>query len=177
MTLDELGPRIVIMGLSNAGKSTLAVAIAGALGIPAVHLDQLHHQPGTDWVPRPFAEFAALHEAAIGQPAWVIEGNYTQLVPGRLARATGLILIDIPTRLALWRYMRRTLFERDRRGGLEGASERVKWEMIHHIAVVQRRHRQRYRAIHAAFPGPKLLCSTVRDLAAFYRANALTRRA
>lgn len=177
MTPGELGPRIAIIGPSNAGKSTLAVVIADALAVPVVHLDRLHHLPGTDWVPRPFEDFAALHQAAIAQPAWVIEGNYTRLLPGRLARATGLILIDIPMPLALWRYVRRSLFERDRRGGLEGAPERVKWEMIHHIAVVQRAQRERYRAIHAAFPGPKLRCDTPRELDAFYRANALDRPA
>ena len=53
MTLDDLGPRIIILGPSNSGKSTLAEAIARARGLEAIHLDQLHHQPGTDWVQRP----------------------------------------------------------------------------------------------------------------------------
>ena len=46
--LDDLGPRICIMGPSNSGKSTLADAIARACDLPVVHLDQLHHLPGTD---------------------------------------------------------------------------------------------------------------------------------
>jgi hypothetical protein len=60
-----LGERIVILGPSNAGKSTLAVALSEKLGIPAVHLDQLHHLPDTNWQPRPEAEFAALHDAIL----------------------------------------------------------------------------------------------------------------
>ena len=63
--LAELGARICIMGPSNSGKSTMAVAIARARGMGAVHLDQLYHRPGTDWVARPAGEFAALHEAAV----------------------------------------------------------------------------------------------------------------
>ena len=62
MTLDDLGPRIIIMGPSNSGKSTLAQSIARARGLPAVHLDRLHHLPDTDWVPRPAAAFAALDD-------------------------------------------------------------------------------------------------------------------
>ncbi|MET3722789.1 hypothetical protein [Sphingomonas trueperi] len=51
MTLDDLGPRLCILGPSNSGKSTLAFAIAAARGLPPIHLDQLHHLPHTDWLP------------------------------------------------------------------------------------------------------------------------------
>jgi energy-coupling factor transporter ATP-binding protein EcfA2 len=87
MTLDELGSRICIMGPSNSGKSTLAEAIARAQGLETIHLDQLHHLPHTDWVPRTANEFAALHDAAILGARWVIEGNYSRLLPQRLGLA------------------------------------------------------------------------------------------
>ena len=77
MTLNELGTRICIMGPSNSGKSTLAEAIAKVRGLQVVHLDQLHHLPHTDWVPRPPAEFAALHDAAIAGDRWVMDGHST----------------------------------------------------------------------------------------------------
>lgn len=64
MRLDEFGPRICVMGTSNCGKSTLTSAIARARGQDAVYLDQLHHQPHSDWVPRPADEFAALTRSA-----------------------------------------------------------------------------------------------------------------
>ena len=107
MMLDESGPRICIMGPSNSGKSTLAEAIGRAKGFKLVHLDQLHHLPHTDWVPRPPAEFAALHDAAITGNRWVIEGNCSRLLPQRLERATGFILLDVPTTISLYRYVRR----------------------------------------------------------------------
>ncbi|MEM7296380.1 MAG: hypothetical protein AAF330_07145 [Pseudomonadota bacterium] len=78
--LSSLGLRIVIMGPSNAGKSTLAIAISTKLGIPVVHLDQLRHLPDTDWVPRRDDEFLQLHDAAIEEEAWVMDGNYTALI-------------------------------------------------------------------------------------------------
>lgn len=74
-TLDELGPRICILGPSNSGKSTLAEAIAGKRDLPAIHLDQLFHTPHTDWIPRPAQEFVHLHDAAIAQEQWVMEAT------------------------------------------------------------------------------------------------------
>jgi adenylate kinase family enzyme len=175
MTLDELGSRICIMGPSNSGKSTLAEAIARARGLEVVHLDQLHHLPHTDWVPRPADAFAALHDAAILDVCWVIEGNYSRLVPQRLERASGLILLDVPTATSLYRYIRRCWFERDRRGALEGARDSVKWDMIRHIVVSTRANRSRYRDMFDGINLPKLQIGSTKALAEFYRASGLTR--
>ncbi|WP_315858497.1 hypothetical protein [Rhizobium leguminosarum] len=115
LPLHSLGQRIAILGPSNAGKSTLAVALSKKLGIPAVHLDQLHHLPGTHWQSRPEAEFAALHDAAIHKERWIIEGSYSRLMPQRLARATGVIVITSNHWLRFFRYLKRTLATSDMR--------------------------------------------------------------
>ncbi len=173
--LETLGPRICIMGPSNSGKSTLAIAIARARGLRAIHLDQLQHLPDTDWTPRPHSEFAALHAAAIREDRWVIDGNYSRLLPPRLARATGLILLDIPTPLSLFRYLRRSWFERDRAGGLKGGRDSVKWDMVHHIAIVTPRNRASYARIFAETALPKVILASPAALNDFYRAHDLTR--
>lgn len=175
MTLDELGTRICIMGPSNSGKSTLAGAIGRAKGLEVVHLDQLHHLPHTDWVPRGPDEFAALHDAAITGDHWVIEGNYSQPLPQRLARATGFILLDVPTIISLYRYIRRCWFERDRRGALEGGRDSVKWDVIRHIVVTTRANRSRYRSMIAGISLPKVQLNSTKALAGFYHSNDLTR--
>ncbi len=171
MNLADLGDRICIMGPSNSGKSTLADAIKRAHGLPAVHLDQLHHLPDTDWVPRPYADFAALHDQAIMAERWVMDGNYTMLLPQRLNRATGLILLDIGTMRALARYLRRSWFDKERRGGLAGGIDRVKWEMIHHIVVITLPNRKRYRAIFNGCSLPKLCLSTPKRTYGFLSPN------
>ena len=175
MTLDELGTRICIMGPSNSGKSTLAEAIGRAQSLEVVHLDQLHHLPHTDWVPRPPDEFTALHDRAITGDRWVIEGNYSRLLPQRLERATGFILLDVPTTITLYRYVRRCWFERDRRGALEGGRDSVKWDMIRHIIVATRANRIRYRDMIGGISLPKMQITTTKALAAFYRGNGLRR--
>jgi adenylate kinase family enzyme len=175
MSLEKLGPRICIMGPSNSGKSTLAHAIGRARDLPVVHLDQLFHQPGTDWRPRPEAEFIVLHDAAIQAERWVMEGNYSRCLTQRLARATGFILLDIPTATGLFRYLRRSWFEQDRRGALEGGSDSVKWEMIHHIAVTTRANRRKYREMFERIDLPKIKLMTLREQARFSRAAGLDR--
>ena len=175
MALDDLGARICIMGPSNSGKSTLAQAIARARDLEAVHLDRLHHLPHTDWVPRPESEFTMLHDAAVRVERWVIDGNYSRLLPQRLARATGVILLDSSTATSLYRYVRRCWFERDRRGGLEGARDSVKLRMIHHIAVATRANRTRYREMFDQIDLPKVRIASPGALAAFYQLNGLKR--
>lgn len=165
-----------ILGPSNSGKSTLAAAIGRARGLSVVHLDQLHHQPGTDWHPRPAAAFRALHDAAIAGDRWVIDGSYSRLLPQRLARATGVILLDVPTVVSLTRYLRRCRSGGGARiGGLEGGSERVTWKMLHHISIVTRATRRRNAALFYAVTLPKLRLAGVRNVAAFYAAEGLTR--
>lgn len=173
--LVALGPRICILGPSGSGKSTLGVAIGRKQNLPVVHLDQLHHLPGTEWQPGPAEDFLALHDAAIAGERWVMEGNYTRLLPQRLARATGLILLDVNAPTSLFRYVRRCWFERDRAGTLEGARDRVRWAMLHHIAGPSRRNRRRYGAIFADAALPKVALGSPRAVTAFYAREGLQR--
>lgn len=175
MTLDDLGPRICIMGPSNSGKSTLATAIGRARGLTPIHLDQLYHIPNTDWQPRTDEEFIGLHDEALSGTNWVIDGNYTKCLPQRLARATGLILLDISTATGLLRYFRRSWFERDRPGGLEGGMDSVKWTMILHITVTTRRDRRRDKEMFVHISLPKIKLSTAREITRFYRLEGLGR--
>lgn len=173
MTLDDLGIRICVMGPSNSGKSSLANAIARARGLTPVHLDQLRHLPKTDWQERPDEEFQRLHDAAIQQERWVMDGNYSQLLPQRLLRATGVIQLDVSTITSLFRYVRRSWFEHERVGALEGGQDSVKWDMIHHIAVTTRENRERNRATFDGIDLPKIRLASPADLARFYRTEGL----
>jgi len=170
MQLSALGTRICVLGPSNSGKSTLAVAIARKRGLNVVHLDQLHHLPQTDWRPRPAHEFHALHDKAINDEQWVIEGNYSACMPQRFQRATGVILLDVSTPISLFRYLRRALFENDRVGALEGNRDRVKWSMVHHITVVTPRNRRRYAELYRQIDLPKIYLSSMQELRDCYQA-------
>jgi adenylate kinase family enzyme len=175
MQLADLGERICILGPSNSGKSTLAEAIARKLRLQVVHLDLLYHLPNTDWVLRPTDEFVALHDAAITGERWVIDGNYSKCMPQRFLRATGLILLDISTPASLFRYCRRTIFEHERPGGLEGGRDSIKWDMIYHIAVVTPKNRKRYAGMFHDIDLPKVRLTSIRAIKQCYRRWGLER--
>ena len=150
MNLDTLGPRICILGPSNSGKSTLADAIAAKQGLEPIHLDRLYHLPHTDWQPRPAGEFLTLHDAAIAGERWVMDGNYSSCLPQRLARATGLILLDLSTPLSLWRYAPDLV--------RKGSARRARWRPRQREVVDDPSH----RGGHAA--QPQALCAAIRAL-------------
>ncbi len=174
--LPSLGSRIMVCGPSNAGKSTLARALGTRLDATAIHLDTLYHQPGTNWVPRPREEFAALHDAAVSSERWVIEGNYFGFIAPRLERATGIVLLGSHPLRGLLRYVRRTLFERHGRAGmLEGGIDRLNWKMARFILVEQPPKRARDRAILEASGKPLVVLEEMEDLQQLYAAWALSR--
>ncbi|MEO8756456.1 MAG: hypothetical protein ABI398_01710 [Devosia sp.] len=82
----------------------------------------------------------------------MIDGNYSAmdgkaspLMPQRLARATGIILLGGSRWASLARYFRRTLIERERAGALAGNRDSVKWAMIRWIMVNSPANLRRYR--------------------------------
>ena len=173
--LETLGHRIMICGPSNAGKSTLAAAIGKKLGIPPVHLDRLHHLPNTYWVPRPREDFVRLHDEAILGERWAMDGNYSGLMPKRIERATGIILLGDNRFANLRRYFIRTLFQRKRAGNLDGNKDRLTWMMIHWIMFVSQKSVQRYRTELPATGLPYVELRTMRQLNRLYAQWGLTR--
>ena len=171
LPLSALGERIMVMGPSNAGKSTLAVALGAKLGRPVVHLDQLNHLPNSAWVPRPKEEFIALHDEAIQADQWVIEGNYTRLIPKRFERATGAILMTSNRWLRLARYFKRTLVNAaDRPGHLEGAKDGITWTMIDWIMFKTPTNAVRYRQMLQATQLPLVDCRSIGEQKALFQA-------
>lgn len=169
LPLQALGNRIMVLGPSNAGKSTLALALSEKLDLPTVHLDQLQHLPNTDWRVRPEAEFKALHDHAIMANKWVMDGNYSRLMPRRFERATGAILITSNHWLRLARYLKRSLINpAARAGSLDGGQEYVKWEMINWILFKTPGNSVRYSNMIRNVPFPTIECRTINELNALY---------
>ncbi|MBD2784142.1 AAA family ATPase [Xenorhabdus sp. DI] len=175
MKLLDLGNRICILGPSNSGKSTLATAISRKCHLKVIHLDQLFHLPNTNWQERPADEFISLHDMAIKEENWVIDGNYTRCLTQRLSRATGVILLDISTPSSLLRYANRTLFQRNRCGALEGNKDSIKWKMIHHITVVTPTSRKRYAALFERLTIPKIKLTSIKQIKVQFNKWDLTR--
>ncbi|GHA12747.1 hypothetical protein GCM10007989_04090 [Devosia pacifica] len=175
LPLAEFGERIVILGPSNAGKSTLAEAISGATGLPAIHLDRFRFLENSDWQERPDEEFKRLHDEAVASARWVMEGNYSKLYPTRFARATGAIVLWDNRWRRMGRYLLRTFGFKPRAGMLEGGRDSLKWSMVKWVFIVSARRPQRYPETARSIGVPMVYCRSARELNALYDAWALTR--
>jgi adenylate kinase family enzyme len=104
--------RVVVIGSGGAGKSTFAMRLGEATGLPVHHLDALYWHPG--WVPTPDAEWdAKIAELAAG-PAWIMDGNYGRTMDQRLAACDTAVFLDLPRTTCLARVLRRWLRYRGR---------------------------------------------------------------
>ncbi len=176
LPLEALGERIMVCGPSNAGKSTLAVALANKLGAQPHHLDLLRHLPNTNWVERPDDEFRALHDEAVLGERWVMEGNYSRLMPQRFARSTGIILLGDNRFANFRRYLRRTLFQKQGRiGSLAGDKDSIKWEMVRWILFRQPKLRQQDIARLRGAGLPMIQLNSMGELNRLYREWELKR--
>ena len=100
--------RVLVAGTSGAGKTTLAAAVGGALGLSHVEADALFHGPG--WVPRP--SFVADVERLVAGEDWVTEWQYDAVRALLASRADLLVWLDLPTSLVVRQLVQRTVVRR-----------------------------------------------------------------
>lgn len=172
--LESFGQRIMVLGPTNAGKSTFTVALAEKLNVPAIHLDRYRHLPNTHYVERPDAEFFALHDEAITWPAWVMDGSYSKVMKQRIARATGIIVLDETLLTRTLRYIRRTLSPASRVGALDGNKDHLTLEMFRWLWKTRNKSEDT-RRMAAATGLPTVFTRNAAETNALYDAWGLTR--
>jgi len=133
--------RIAVIGSSGAGKSTLSVALGASTGLPVVHLDKEHWQPG--WTEPDREGWNARLAELAAAPEWIIDGQYGASLRVRLERADLAIFLDLPTSVCLWRVVRRILgnYGRVRPDMGEGCPEQFSLEFLNFVATFRRLQR------------------------------------
>ncbi|MBT5263278.1 MAG: AAA family ATPase [Rhodospirillaceae bacterium] len=133
--------RVMIIGPSGAGKSTFARRLSEKTQLPVVHVDQILWTEG--WVNRPDDDVRRLVEDAAGQPTWIFEGNHAASLDLRLSRADTLIFLDFPTRVCLFRILKRVIcgYGRVRADMAPGCPERFDWEFLKWVYSFNRTER------------------------------------
>jgi len=166
--LDDAVPtprRVLVAGVSGAGKTTLAARIGERLDLPHTEIDALHHGPG--WVPRP--SFVADVEALASQETWVTEWQYSTVRRFLVERADTLVWLDLPHRVTFARLVRRTVRRRVHRevlwnGNVEPPLHTVLTDRDHVVRYAWRgRHKYRSLVPEAAARRPDLVVVRLRS--------------
>src|SRR5690349_14236388 len=88
----QTGQRIMIVGTTGSGKTTLACQLAKRLALSQVDLDALYWNP--QWTPAPPEVFRERVSTALSGDRWVVDGNYQQVRDLIWQRADTFIWLD-----------------------------------------------------------------------------------
>lgn len=146
--------RVMVVGGPGAGKSTFARALGDATGLPVVHIDLIHWQPG--WRERSRDEKTRMCLEVEARDAWIFEGGHSATWTNRAARADTLIWLDLPIALRLWRVLKR-IWQNRIQGRLRpdlpaDCPERLDLEFLRYIIVSRRGNRAKAAALQHKFP-------------------------
>lgn len=104
----NLFDKIIVLGSSCSGKTTLGQRLAIINQAKHIDLDDLNWLPG--WKARPSDELnKRLADSLWGESKWIITGNYRNTHSLTMPMATSVVWLDFPLRLILWRMLKRTL--------------------------------------------------------------------
>lgn len=104
--------RIIVIGNTCAGKSTLGADLAERLSVPFVDLDALYWE--RNWQPVPLDEFRRRVDEVTRANGWVLAGSYSNQWDISWKRAEVIVWLDIPLRVIVVRILRRS-YQRWRR--------------------------------------------------------------
>lgn len=123
------GPRrIVVVGTTGSGKTSVARKASQVLGVTHVELDAYRHGP--NWVETPDPLFRERLTSALSGDAWVADGNYIVARDVVWTRAATLVWLDYPIRVVLWRLFWRTMRRGITRQELWNGNRERLWEHL-----------------------------------------------
>ena len=137
--------RVLVIGSGGSGKSTFAVELGRATGLPVIHLDPEYWRPG--WEGTPKDEWTSRVEKLLAGDSWIMDGNFGGTREIRMQAADTIIFLDLPRRVCLYRVLKRTIkyYGRSRPDMSEGCNERLDLEFI--LWVWNYKHRSRKRLL------------------------------
>jgi adenylate kinase family enzyme len=98
--------RLVVIGTTSSGKSTLAQNLATKLGLNFIDLDALHWEP--NWTEAPLEVFRERVLEATQAPGWVVAGNYHIVRDLVWPNAEVIIWLDYSLHRIFWQLTQRT---------------------------------------------------------------------
>lgn len=126
--------RILVVGCSGGGKSTLSQKIAKRFGFAYVSLDRdVRWLPG--WAERDETERKRIIAEKVAQDRWIMDGTNTTTFDLRLPRSDVVIWVRMPRLLCLWGAVSRWFkwIGRTRPDMAPGCPEKIEWEFLRFI--------------------------------------------
>ncbi len=125
--------RVMIFGRPGCGKSTFALRLHQATGIPLHHLDAYFY--GENWVERNYDEFLEIQRNLVDQDQWIIDGNMTKSLDMRYQRATHCLYFNYPLWTCYYRVLKRRFWDKspEIKDRAPGCSEVVQWKFLKYI--------------------------------------------
>lgn len=117
--------RVVVVGTTGSGKTTLAVRLAQRLNIPAVDVDSLHWKP--NWQESTIDELRARLSEVVSADCWIISGNFNKTIDLTWAKADTLVWLDFALPIIYGRLLRRTIRRIVTKEDLWGTGNRETW--------------------------------------------------
>ena len=133
--------KILIIGCSCSGKSTLARSMSQKLGIPVIHLDQLWWKAG--WETVTVEEFDSRLHLAMNMDRWIIDGNYNRTLQQRIEKCDTIVYLDFGRWECLRGMVQRVFgsYGKVRPDMAPGCPERFDWDFVKWIWNFNRDHR------------------------------------
>ena len=143
--------RVLVIGCSGAGKTTLSRALHDITGLELIHLDRHYYRAG--WIPCERQEWERRVAQLAVRERWIMDGNYGGTFDTRMARADTVVFLDRSRWRCLYRVLLRTLrgYGQTRPDMAMGCKERFDWPFLSYIYHYNRSRRlkllQRLRAL------------------------------
>ncbi|MEZ2219655.1 AAA family ATPase [Rhizobium sp. RCC_161_2] len=126
--------RILVMGCSGGGKSTLSLKIAARFGLDYVSIDRdVLWLPG--WLQRGKDEQRAIIVSKVQGDRWIMDGTNPSTFDIRLPRTDLVIWVRMPRLICIWGAVSRWVkwVGRTRPEMAPGCNEKVDWEFLRFI--------------------------------------------
>lgn len=128
--MQNLGNKIVVVGVSASGKSTFSRRLGEKLRIPVTYMDAIMWKPGWNYIGDGETE-KILNEVSEGE-SWIIEGYISNGSRATIFdKADTIIYLDYSPWVSSWRYIKRYWKHRKQaRPELEGSPEKFSFKFL-----------------------------------------------
>ena len=91
--------KVIVIGCPGSGKTTFSKKLRDKTGLPLFHLDAIWHKPDRTHIPR--EEYDIRLAEILALDSWIIDGNYSRTIEGRILACDTVFLFDLPVEVCL----------------------------------------------------------------------------